>query len=127
MIVVKDWSKYKPFFKKREFDCKATGENEMTVRFMDLIYELRKRYGKPVNISSGYRSKRHPIEASKATPGNHALGIAADITCWSDEAFHIVKIAMELGFTGIGVSQSRNRNERFIHIDLRDDPVLYSY
>lgn len=60
-----DWSKY-PNFSKREFDCKETGENRMTVEFMDKLQELRTRYGKPMRITSGYRSPQHSIEAAKA-------------------------------------------------------------
>lgn len=50
-----DWSKY-PNFSKREFDCKETGENEVQARFMDKLQALRTEYGKPMVITSGYRS-----------------------------------------------------------------------
>jgi len=43
-----DWSKYAPYFKKEEFTCKHTGENEMKPEFMDKLLAIRKRYGKPM-------------------------------------------------------------------------------
>lgn len=121
-----NWSNYSSF-KKSEFDCSHTGKNEMQPEFMGKLQELRDRLGKPMIIISGYRAPEHPVEARKSSPGWHSKGAACDVACWSDDAFHIVKIALELGFTGIGVNQS-GASGRFVHLDMRDtSPVLYSY
>ena len=37
--------------------------------------------------------------------------------CSGHKAFEIVKLAMELGFTGIGVKQNGIHAKRFIHLD----------
>lgn len=125
-MIVTDWSKY-PNFTKKEFDCKHTGNNRMTVEFMDKLQELRNQFKKTMTITSGYRDATHPEEAKKANPGTHSEGIACDIACDASTAYSIVKLALELGFTGIGVSQ-RNGIPRFIHLDLRKTtPVIYSY
>ena len=112
-----DWSKY-PNFTKKEFDCKETGENNMSYYFLDKVQELRTQYGKPIIITSGYRSVNHSIERKKARGGYHTRGIACDIRCNSQEAYDIVHIAFNLGFTGIRISQAQGK-ARFVHLDLR--------
>jgi uncharacterized protein YcbK (DUF882 family) len=121
-----NWDNY-PNFTKAEFDCQETGENNMQPEFMAKLQALRTRYGKPIRISSGYRSKRHTIEAKKPQPGMHTKGLACDIACYPDDAYELVRLAFELRFTGIGVSQV-NGKPRFIHLDIRQTvPIIYSY
>lgn len=122
-----DWGNYKPYFSEQEFRCKKTGKCEMQPEFMDKLVQLRKACGFPFVINSGYRDLTHPVELAKFEPGQHTKGIAADIACHSDNAFYIVKYALALGFTGIGISQ-RTGAARFVHVDMRKGaPVLYSY
>lgn len=125
-----DWSKY-PNFRKEEFDCRHTGENEMTPEFMEKLQKLRILYGKSMRITSGYRSVRHPIEAGKLNPGTHTYGIACDVAVEGADAHHFLKCAMEVGFTGIGVNQKGI--SRFIHLDIMKGnpafprPTVWSY
>jgi zinc D-Ala-D-Ala carboxypeptidase len=120
-----DWSQY-PNFSKSEFRCKETGENGMQPEFMALLQQLRNRYGKPMLISSGYRSPRHSIEARKAQAGTHAQGIACDVAVSGADAQLLVKLALDLGFTGIGVSQKAG-GARFIHLDTAPRRAIWSY
>lgn len=125
---VRDWSRYAPYFKASEFDCKHTGENLMQEHFMQTLLAARILYNKPMIISSGYRHPTHPTEARKEEVGEHTRGIAADIICWSDEAYHIAEKAFLVGFTGIGISQHPRSNARFVHLDKRTStPRIYSY
>ena len=124
-----DWSKY-PNFSKEEFSCSETGECKMSAVFMAKLQELRDIYGKPLTITSGYRSPKHSIEASKPTGklSTHARGCAADIACNGQQAHEIMKLAFQLGFTGIGVSQKGSA--RFIHLDTfagSPRPNVWSY
>jgi len=124
-----NWDDYYPVMQRHEFVCSHTGRVEMKKHFLDLLYKLRIEIDESLTFSSGYRHPTHPIEAAKEEPGYHSEGIAVDIACWSDKAFRIIKIAMKLGFTGIGVSQ-RSKVDRFIHLDTRpgsDPPRVYSY
>lgn len=107
------WIKY-PNFTKEEFDCKATGENNMQHEFMELLQKLRVAYGKPMQVTSGFRSKKHPIEARKThSNGEHTQGNCADIACNnSSDRFTLIKLALELGFTRIGIANS------FIHLGI---------
>jgi zinc D-Ala-D-Ala carboxypeptidase len=111
------------YFTRKEFDCQQTGENEMQDEFIHSLDALRHECGFSFRITSGYRSPSHSIEARKATPGTHAQGIAADIgTTDGSERYIIVKNAMEMGFSGIGIHKT------FVHVDTRTTtPVVWTY
>jgi len=111
------------YFKLSDFDCKETGNNEMSEDFLIKLDELRHKCGFPFIITSGYRDPTHSIEARKAKAGTHARGIASDIRINNGkEAYDIIKNAQSMGFNGIGVAKS------FIHVDIRKGmPVLWSY
>lgn len=110
-----DWSKY-PNFEEREFKCKYSGACNMNEEFMDRLQALRTAYGKPMTITSGYRHPTiHPIERKKGRKGAHSMGRAADIAVQGHDAHQLLKLAMELGFTGIGVAQKGEG--RYLHLD----------
>jgi len=114
-----DWALY-PNFSKKEFDCTHCGANQMTPSFMAKLQALRTKYGKPLRITSGFRCAQHPIEAKKIKPGAHASGCACDVGVDGQQAYEVMKIAFELGFTGIGVNQKTSG--RFIHLDTLEEP-----
>lgn len=109
-----DWSKY-PNFSEAEFRCKHTGKCLMQPEFMARLQKLRIAYGKGMRITSGYRDRTHPAEAKKVTSGAHTTGRACDVAVQGADAVRLVGLAIELGFTGIGVQQKGAG--RFIHLD----------
>jgi uncharacterized protein YcbK (DUF882 family) len=111
------------YFKKSDFDCQQTGNNEMNDNFLLRLDELRERCGFPFIITSGYRDSTHTIEAKKKKPGTHTKGIAADIKySGSAQAYVLIKMAQEMGFKGVGLAKT------FIHVDDREtSPVLWLY
>lgn len=125
-----DWNQVRNF-SAREFDCQQTGENQMQQSFMNRMQALRSDYGKPMRVSSGYRSERHSIEAAKERPGAHTTGRACDIAVSGGDALHLIALAVKHGFTGIGVQQKGSG--RFIHLDdiehtaHRPRPWIWSY
>jgi len=122
-----DWKKY-PNFTAAEFACSHCGANEVKESLLEKLQVLRTKYGKPMKITSGYRCPKHPIEAKKTAPGAHASGLACDVGVTGGEAHEILKLAFELGFTGIGVQQKGTG--RFIHLDLMTSPnrpTVWSY
>ena len=110
-------------FKLSEFDCQETGENEIDHDFVHKLDNLRSSLGYPLRVTSGYRSPSHSIEKRKAKPGTHAQGIAADILVTdAKQRGQIIKKAIEMGFTGIGMEG------RFVHLDIRDDDLtMWTY
>lgn len=115
------------YFAKAEFACQYTGENEIKDDFLIKLDSLRDVCGFPFIITSGFRSKDHPIERSKENLGTHAQGIAADIKVSNGtQRYKIVEEAIKMGFSGIGVASN------FIHVDIRDldtneSPVMWTY
>ena len=90
----------------KEFD-------KMDPALLIMLDNLREVYGYPIKLTSTYRSPEHPIEAKKAKPGEHAHGAAVDIACVGGEAtYKLVKAAIEVGFTRIGISRKNN----FVHV-----------
>ena len=91
--------------------------------FLSKLDALREACGFPFVITSGYRSPDHPLEAVKEIPGTHAQGIAADIKITnSAQRYTIIREALQMGFTGIGVAGD------FIHVDTRGTvPVIWVY
>lgn len=115
--LVTDWSLY-PNFPKWETDCKHTGKNSMRASTMDRLQRLRWLYGKPLVVSSGHRDPSHPDEARKTGgPGVHTKGCAVDVRVYGGDVLTVMRLAIEVGFTGVGVSQKGPHGQRFIHLD----------
>ena len=124
---------YYVYFTEDEMKCRHCGECRMDKKFMSLLDMLRGLYGKPIRISSGYRCKDHPIEAKKEKGGAHTTGRAADLLVSGKDAHAILKLAMDLGFKGVGISQKGDHDSRFIHLDTCTTqhglhrPTIWSY
>lgn len=89
--------------------------DKMDPKLLSMLDELREEYGQPIVLNSSYRSPNHPIEAVKSNPGEHTYGAAVDIVCVGGEAtFKLVKAAIDVGFTRIGISRKNN----FVHVGI---------
>lgn len=120
------------YFKVSEFDCKHCGQNHMDMRFLGLLDELRDRVGFSLRISSGYRCPTHNQAVSSTGPnGPHTTGRAADLDVNRHQAVAVLRAALNLPFTGIGVQQKGAG--RFIHLDIltapehAPRPTIWSY
>ena len=110
------------YFKSSEFDCPSFPGSgiHMSDELVDLLDQLRERVGRPVSISSGFRTREHNDDlisrGYKASQySEHLQGNAVDIVVKnSGEKYEIVKTALEIGFTRIGISSN------FVHLDLGD-------
>lgn len=110
------------YFSTDELRCSHCGVSCMDEAFMDKLNELRHVCGFPFNLTSAYRCSEHPIEKAKQKPGTHNKGIAVDVLAGSADKYVIVKEALKLGFTGIGI------HNNFVHLDTRDTvPVIWNY
>lgn len=112
-----DWELY-PNFSEQEFACKHTGDCLMKPEFLSVLQSIRDEYGKPMFISSGYRSPSHPVEEQKDRPGEHSYGLAADITVMGMDALELIDIALGKGVRRIGVHQKGRGSSRFIHLGI---------
>jgi len=113
------------YFKTEDFACQETNANRISSAFVTRLDNLRDLCGFPFIITSGYRDPSHSAEVNKpeGSKGQHTAGIAADIRVRNaEQRFLIVKHAIALGFTGIGVAKT------FVHVDTRaTTPAVWSY
>lgn len=123
-----NWRQFRNF-EPYEFACKCgCNRSAMSETFMTKLQQLRDKYGRPMMVSSGYRCADHPIEEAKETPGAHNRGVACDIAVAREDAYELLKLALDVGFTGIGVNQKGT--DRFLHLDLDTvgpRPTVWSY
>lgn len=102
-------------FSTVEMDCPHCGKCNMQPEFMAKLEQLRVAYGKPITINSGYRCPEHNKAVGGAPNSFHMQGRAADIAVPNKaERYKLVKIAMQLGFSGIEISSVH------LHVDNRD-------
>ena len=97
---------------------------------MDALQALRTAYGKPITITSGYRSPAHnTLVSATGRTGPHTTGKACDIAVARADAWALLRLICADGrFTGIGINQKGAG--RFIHIDMLTAgprPTLWSY
>ena len=107
--------------------------DRMDTSFMQRLTELRELINIPLNVTSSFRSPDHNIRAGGTVNSAHLLGRAVDIRIAGKEAYRLVSLAIQFGFTGIGVRQKGEFNKRIIHLDDCSDcperprPRIWSY
>lgn len=86
--------------------------------FLDRFERLRVAFGHALPINSGYRTPAHN-EAISTTGDNgpHTTGRACDVQVYGTPAFDLIRLALLLGFTGIGVQQKGDPGSRYLHLD----------
>ncbi len=109
------------FFDSREFasrDGAPSPYGPMNVKqeLVDFLNELRLRFGKPLIVTSGYRSPAHNATIPGAVPNSyHTKGLAADIAPMDAKDLNgLWQLADSMNVTG-GVG----RYDTFVHVDRR--------
>jgi len=115
-----EWGLY-PNFSKQEMACSHTGLCFVTHKLMSVLQAVRNDIDLPMIITSGYRDVSHPVERKKKGIGEHARGMAADISIRGEEALLLVYLAMTHGVRRVGVSQAGDEH-RFIHLGVGTQP-----
>jgi len=99
------------YFKPSEF----SDFDKMDKTLLSMLDDTREELGLPISLNSSYRSPEHPIEAAKDKPGEHTYGAAVDVKSQGGEyTFKLVKAAIKVGFTRIGI----NRKKNFVHLGI---------
>lgn len=102
------------------------------VDFMEKIEILRVRVGFPLPVTSAARCPKHNRSVSgTGDDGPHTTGRAIDFGISRQQAYIVMREALTMGFTGIGIQQKGGG--RFIHLDDLPDsprqprPTVWSY
>jgi uncharacterized protein YcbK (DUF882 family) len=121
------------YFSVDELKCKGTDECEMDEGFMKKLEALRHEFNEPMIVSSGYRHESYNQVIGGAKNSPHLYGKAVDVVISGKSAYRLMKLAIQYGFTGIGVSQRGPHEKRFLHIDTMENsdthprPWIWSY
>ena len=101
----------------------AEAIHNLTKLVENVLDPLREKYGKPIRVSSGYRSAILNRSVNGATSSQHRFGEAADITVGSKEEnrklFEIIRLELpfdqlidERDFSWVHVSFREGRNRK---------------
>ena len=103
-------------FKLKEFACKNSEPIIISEKLCDILEDIRVHFGKPVTITSGYRTPEHNAKIGGAVKSRHMLGLAADIKIPGVKPSDVATYARTLmpTYGGIGTYST------FTHIDVRD-------
>lgn len=110
-VDMKDWRW--PSFSPREIACKGTGELVVDDQALDKLQSLRDNLGKPLILTSAYRSAAHNRRVGGAKNSKHMYGIAFDVRMDNHDPHEFEAAARAVGFTGFGYYPKSG----FMHVD----------
>lgn len=110
-VPLQDWRW--PSFSPREIACKGTGSILINDDALDKLQALRDRLGKPVVLTSAYRSPEHNKKVGGAKNSYHMQGGAFDVRMDNHDPHAFEAAARSIGFTGFGYYPRSG----FMHID----------
>ncbi|WCR10989.1 DUF882 domain-containing protein [Paracoccus stylophorae] len=102
-----------PNFSPAEIACRGTGKLLLNEDALDKLQELRVTLGKPLIVTSAYRSPEHNRKVGGAKGSKHLEGSAFDISMANHDPASFIAAARKAGFKGIGTYPRSN----FVHID----------
>lgn len=118
------------YFRPAEFDSKdapGSGFSMMEYAFVTRLDRLRHEWGKPLVVSSGFRTMAHNASVGGVPDSAHLRGVAADVATRSlKDAIKLAIIAARVGFPRVGV----DLKGRLVHVDTDitlPNPVTWFY
>ena len=88
-------------------------------RLAELLEQVRKHFGKPISINSGYRSPELNQAVGGQKKSQHLLGCAADIRVSVMTTYEIVKAIIQ---TDIQFDQMIREFDSWVHISVPNTP-----
>ena len=112
-----------PAFKVREFRCRDGSDTIMVDQtLVVLLQAIREHFGKPITITSGYRTAAHNAAVGGAKSSQHLLGKAADIQVADTTVEAVAAYAESLmpDWGGVGrYPVKAGRTKGWVHVDTR--------
>ncbi|MBD9004891.1 MAG: DUF882 domain-containing protein [Faecalibacterium prausnitzii] len=118
-----------PDFKVRELRCRDGSETVMVDETLTVVLQcIREHFGKPVTITSGYRTAAHNAAVGGAKSSQHLYGRAADIrvagVSVEDVAAYTESLMPDWG--GVGRYPAKaGRAAGWVHVDTRADKARW--
>lgn len=111
-----------PSFRVREFGCKGSDVVLLDEELVVLLQCIREHFGKPLHITSGYRTAAHNAAVGGSKSSQHLLGRAADIQVAGVSVEDVAAYAESLlpGWGGVGrYPVKAGRAKGWVHVDTR--------
>ena len=112
-----------PGFKVREFRCRDGSDVVMIDESLVMLLQcIREHFGKPITITSGYRTAAHNKSVGGAKSSQHLLGKAADIQVADTTVEAVAAYAESLmpDWGGVGrYPVKAGRAKGWVHVDTR--------
>ena len=118
-----------PDFKVRELRCRDGSDTVMVDETLTVVLQcIREHFGKPVTITSGYRTAAHNAAVGGAKSSQHLLGRAADIRVQGVSVEDVAAYAESLmpDWGGVGrYPVKAGRAAGWVHVDTRADKARW--
>ena len=118
-----------PDFKVRELRCRDGSDTVMVDETLTVVLQcIREHFGKPVTITSGYRTAAHNEAVGGAKSSQHLLGRAADIRVQGVSVEDVAAYAESLmpDWGGVGrYPVKAGRATDWVHVDTRADKARW--
>ena len=118
-----------PAFRVREFRCRdGTDTILIDEGLVVLLQCIREHFGKPVTITSGYRTASHNTKVGGSKSSQHLLGRAADIQVAGVSVEDVAAYAESLmpDWGGVGRYPAKaGRAAGWVHVDTRADKARW--
>lgn len=118
-----------PDFKVRELRCKDGTDTVMVDEALTVVLQcIREHFGKPVTITSGYRTAAHNAAVGGAKSSQHLYGRAADIRVQGVSVEDVAAYAESLmpDWGGVGrYPVKAGRAAGWVHVDTRADKARW--
>lgn len=118
-----------PDFQVRELRCRDGSDTVMVDEALTVVLQcIREHFGKPVTITSGYRTPAHNVAVGGAKSSQHLLGRAADIRVQGVSVEDVAAYAESLmpDWGGVGrYPVKAGRATGWVHVDTRADKARW--
>ena len=118
-----------PDFKVRELRCRDGSDTVMVDETLTVVLQcIREHFGKPVTITSGYRTAAHNAAVGGAKSSQHLLGRAADIRVQGVSVEAVAAYAESLmpDWGGVGrYPVKAGRATGWVHVDTRAEKARW--
>ena len=118
-----------PDFKVRELRCRDGTDTVMVDETLTVVLQcIRDHFGKPVTITSGYRTAAHNAAVGGAKSSQHLLGRAADIRVQGVSVEDVAAYAESLmpDWGGVGrYPVKAGRAAGWVHVDTRAEKARW--